>query len=116
MRFYFACLCADDVEDCVQPGEQTEERVRYRSDGVCSAEFQPRQRSNGGRWSDWDATNRAGEAVAVEADLESCVETQERFKYISVDNQCVERRSIRFREGSPSGEAGFSIWSAMDDC
>ena len=85
MRFYFACLCADDVEDCVQPGEQTEERVRYRSDGVCSAEFQTRQRSNGGRWSEWDATNRAGEAVAVEADLESCVETQERFKYISVD-------------------------------
>ena len=105
-----------DVEDCVQPGEQIETRDRYRDDGVCTYERHIRTRSNGGRWSDWIAELRDGTPVeTLSAELESCVETESRFRYISIHNMCMLTESLRYREGSVSGEAGW-IENPMGGC
>jgi len=105
-----------DVEDCVQPGEQIETRDRYRDDGVCTYERHIRTRSNGGRWSDWVAELRDGTPVeTLSAELESCVETESRFRYISIHNMCMLTESLRYREGSVSGEAGW-IENPMGGC
>ena len=99
-----------DVEDCVQPGQQTETRDRYRDDGVCTYERQLRRRSNGGQWSAWEAQLRDGTPVELLATLESCVDTESRFRYISINNMCMLTETIRWREASPSGESG---WNTM---
>ena len=105
------------IEDCVQPGQQTDERDRYREDGLCTYEKHSRTRSNGGRWSDWLSFQRDGAPnPTVNATLESCVEMQSRYRYVSINNMCVQAESLRYREGSVSGQAGWNPWSQMGGC
>jgi hypothetical protein len=95
-------------EDCVQPGLQTQTRDRYRDDGVCTYERQSRSRSNGGQWSAWQAQLRDGTATEPLATLESCVEIESRFRYVSINNMCMLTETLNWREGSPTGEAGWT--------
>merc|ERR1712127_641762 len=111
-------VCDEEVQErqAEGPGEQIETRDRYRDDGVCTYERHIRTRSNGGRWSDWVAELRDGTPVeTLSAELESCVETESRFRYISIHNMCMLTESLRYREGSVSGEAGW-IENPMGGC
>eukprot|EP01048_Picozoa_sp_COSAG05_P004224 COSAG05_NODE_220_length_13701_cov_24.582855_5_plen_167_part_00 len=73
-------------EDCVQPGEQSEQRYRYRADGKCALESQTRKRNNGGKWSAWKCHDRKNKDVKCQAEQISCVETQTKRKYLSKNN------------------------------
>ena len=65
-------------DDCVQPGEQTEHRYRYRADAQCSLESQIRKRSNGGKWSAWKCKDRSGKDVECKAEKMSCRHVEEK--------------------------------------
>jgi hypothetical protein len=106
--------------DCVQPGAQIEEQIRYLDDGSCTMETQTRTRVNGGPWSDWmcNAVETNAAAGSWKGDpcigtLEACLETQKKFKYVSVDQMCVFSESTRFREQSGDMLDAWSPWSGF---
>lgn len=91
--------------DCVQPGKQVDERVRYRkdkADKTCFAEFQSRKRDNGGRWSSWACVDRKKNAVTCDAvTTESCVQIKRSFKYENINNMCQQVAATTWKAASP---------------